>query len=66
MAITENMVTDLVTEADKPVMMAKLHKKTRVKIRARNFPFLILWKGLNSVSNSKYIIPTCRPEMAKM
>lgn len=61
-----NIVTALVTEAERPAMIAKLHKiKTRMMVfmsrPLRNFSM-----GFSKALSKNKIIPICNPDIAKI
>ena len=60
------MVTALITDADKPATNAKLHRNIITTIVFKIFPFLKISRGLNSQFKMSKIIPTCKPETAKI
>ena len=60
------MVTALITDADKPASKAKNHKNKITKTNLINIPLLTLSRGFNTKENISKIIPTCKPDTAKM
>ncbi len=65
-AIAENMVTALVTEADIPANTAKNHRNKITKTNLINLPLLTLSRGFNRKESINKIIPTCKPDTAKI
>ena len=65
-AMAENIVTALVTEADIPANTAKNHRNNTTKTSFMTFPFLYLSKGFNTKESIHKIIPTCNPDTAKI
>ena len=61
-----NMVTALVTEADKPAIKAKLHKTVTSRAPFKSFPCLKRSMGLNTKLKINKMIPMCNPDMAKI
>ena len=61
-----NMVTALVTEADKPAIIAKHQRRiTMIKVLII-VPCLNLSIGLNKKFRISKTIPTCKPETARI
>ena len=61
-----NIVTALVTEADKPATIAKLQRSNTIINIFIYFPNLTYSIGLKMKFKSNRIIPTCSPETAKI
>ena len=66
MATILNMVTARVTEADKPAIKVKLHKKRTSMMVLISLPYLKRSKGFKTKVRINKIIPTCSPETAKI
>ena len=65
-AIAVNIVTALTTDADKPAIIAKNHNNKTIKKILMIFPFLIFSSGFKMKDKINKIIPTCKPETAKI
>ena len=61
-----NIVTALTTEAESPATKANIQRNKTTKIVLINFPFFSLSKGLKIHDKMSKMIPTCKPETAKI
>ena len=61
-----NMVTALTTDAERPAIKANVQRRITIQRVFINVPYFILSIGFKRKDKINKIIPTCKPETAKI